>query len=251
MQYTFIIKYLPFFILSHISVFSQRYTIYNGDTIIVDKNIYKIEGTDTLYTMPCYTFELKNNKIINFQDNNCLKQGIWHFYDEKKKLYAEGYYKNSIKEGVWIYYRDSLMQDTVLKILFNKGEEIKRIEYTTNNKTREIVTKNYSQQIFERFWILALIILLILFYLRAIINNQIYNKLERTDISIFIVNPFNLKKIIRLFKSMFTLYWSRKIVQERTDLKLMLYTSNILVIILIVFFITVFLFAIFTDSGFA
>ena len=244
----FIIILCLYFILPQSNVFSQRYTVENSDTVLARSKIYKINGEDTLYTKPCNTFEFRNKEIINYQDANCKKQGMWYMYDNTANLYAKGIYKESLKDGEWIYFDNEYMTDTALKILYENGDEIKKIFYKDDEK-QEVIIKSLSQRVFEQTWGLLLAILLILFYVRGAINNTIYNELEKTSQSLILVNPFKTKSLFRLYKAMFTFYWDKRVIKNNPSLKQKIRTSNILGLVLIGLFVSIVLFTVITDSG--
>ncbi len=51
------------------------------------------------------TYEIYKGDTVNFTDNNNLKQGLWHMYQEKtKKIIEKGAYVNNVKEGIWTAY---------------------------------------------------------------------------------------------------------------------------------------------------
>ncbi|WP_289056159.1 hypothetical protein [Carboxylicivirga marina] len=200
---------------------SQRLTITQaGDTILYLKTIETTENGDTTFSSPCLGFEINDdNEIFNYQDENCLKQGLWIEFNKKSKSWHTGYYKNSRKKGEWKVYSDEGLNNLIEIQEFQKGQLLN----TNNDKTKRTKVNVFITRNKE---LIGLLIALA-YFIRQLINASIINAIENKKRNLLFLNPFKTSNYMFVLKSILTI-WTKESIKKHSSHKTMMLFSNYL-----------------------
>ena len=173
--------------------FGQKFMIDNDDTLLYAKKmmiqpdtLYLSNKTffpgDTIYQLPCNTYEKINGEIINQTDNHCLRQGHWVLTDSLGN-YWKGIYRNSNWVGDWKHFDN---EGNLLKIkkevhLGKDSYLVKEISFE-GNVPMVIVEKKFLAFYISNFFIIQAI-MFGSFFGRVFINSKIYNIENGTNYS--------------------------------------------------------------------
>lgn len=68
-----------------------------------------------------YTFFYDNNKQVDGNYKNDLKNGEWTFYNQNGEISITGQYEHGDKAGTWLYYRNN---EIISKLIYSENAEI-------------------------------------------------------------------------------------------------------------------------------
>lgn len=161
--------------------FGQKFMLKNNDTLPLKEEMVIRDG-DTSYLSTCWTLEIKEGRIINQRDQNCLPQGNWIITDSLGN-YKTGNYKDGKAYGLWKQFDKSgkLLNERESVSIGRDTYITKEIDYSSG-QAATIVDKPFLAFYLKNL-IAIFIILFLSFFSRIFINSKIYNVENGTDYS--------------------------------------------------------------------
>ncbi len=217
--------------------------IVSGDTMLYEETMEIHDDTlhvfnntifpgDTTYSASCYTFEIRDNKVINRSNQKCLHIGFWIIENDNGTISKGWYSSNGKLTGIWKTFdqNNQLIKEKEYTSVADDTYVLKEVVYK-NGKATIISEKTWFAKFYLKNVLTLSIIIGIAFFLRMFINCQIYNQQNKVNNSIsYIKNTSTIVKTQGLnILCTFTFWW--RISKLKKESKSMAKFSNTLSII--------------------